>query len=193
MSLLFSLLSRRARTRKDPPRVGSAPGEGSESLDIDALYRNYAGMVLRRARRFYSQQEAEEVVHEVFVRAIEKAHTFRAEASPSTWLYQMTTNHCLNRLRNSKRRQAARLIQGDNPWELPAAPADGETTAFLEQIWTRIDGELLQVGVHYYMDGMSHAEIARLMGVSRRTVGNRITTLQDEVRKLSDGPQEGES
>ncbi len=193
MSLLLSLLSRRARARQDPPQAGSAPGGESASLDVDALYRSYAGMVLRRARRFFSAQEAEEVVHEVFLRAIEKAHTFRAEASPSTWLYQMTTNHCLNRIRNSKRREAARLIQGENPWQLPAPPADGETTAFLQQVWRRIDGELLQVGVHYYVDGMSHAEIARVMGVSRRTIGNRITALQDEVRKMSAGPGEDQA
>lgn len=159
---------------------------------MEALYRQYAGMVLRRVRRFYGAQEAEEVVHEVFLRAIEKADTFRAEASPSTWLYQLTTNHCLNRLRNRKRRDAARLIQGDNPWELPAPPADGETTAFLKQIWQAVDDELLQVGVHYFVDGMSHDEIARVMGVSRRTVGNRIGALRQQVQELVDGPQGGQ-
>ncbi len=185
------MLSRRARTGSSAKR--SASGEGSASFDIEALYREYAGMVLRRARRFFDAQEAEEVVHDVFLRAMEKAHTFRAEASPSTWLYQMTTNYCLNKIRNRKRREAARLVQGDNPWELPAQPADGETTAFLEQVWTRIDDGLMTVGVYYYLDGMSHAEIARVMGVSRRTIGNRVTELQEQVRRLSDGDGEDAS
>ena len=101
---LLSLLSRRARPA-GPNRSAAAAPEGRATVDLDALYRTYAPMVLRRARRFFDAQEAEEVVHEVFLRAVEKAHTFRAEASPSTWLYQMTTNHCLNRLRNSQRRR----------------------------------------------------------------------------------------
>ncbi len=188
---LLSLLSRRAPPA-GPNRSAAAAPEGRATVDLDALYRTYAPMVLRRARRFFDAQEAEEVVHEVFLRAVEKAHTFRAEASPSTWLYQMTTNHCLNRLRNSQRRRQARLVHGDNPWEMPVAPADGETTALLDQVWRRVDPDLLAVGVHYYVDGLSHAEIARIIGVSRRTVGNRVTELQKAVRALSEAPEGGE-
>ena len=33
---------------------------------------------------------------------------------------------------------------------------------------------LREIAVYYYLDQMSHEEIARLLGVSRRTVGNRL-------------------
>ena len=142
-------------------------------------------MVLRRARRFFDAQEAEEVVHEVFLRVVEKAHTFRGQASPSTWLYQMTTNHCLNRIRNRRRRESARLIRGEQPWDLPAPAATGETTAFLEQLWSQLDEELMTVGVYHFVDGLTHQEIARILGVSRRTVGNRIAALQEKAREVA--------
>ncbi len=151
-------------------------------LDVAELYSRYAGMVLRRVRRFYGEQEAEEVVHEVFLRVLEKQHTFRAESSVVTWLYHLTTNHCLNRLRNQRRRQQARLAWGAHPWDPPSQPADGETTTFLSEVWRQLDGELLAVGTYHFVDGLTHAEIARILGVSRRTVGNRVAELQRRVR-----------
>ena len=151
-------------------------------LDIDALYRQYAGMVLRRVRRFFGDGEAEEVVHEVFLRAMEKADTFRAEASPSTWLYHLTTNHCLNRIRNQKRRRIALQINADLPWLKPAAATDAETSVFLEQLWSQLDDEAIMIGTYYFIDGLSHDEIARIIGVSRRTVGNRVEQLRATAR-----------
>ena len=37
----------------------------------------------------------------------------------------------------------------------------------------------MTIGVYYFVDGMTHAEIAEVVGVSRRTVGNRV----DEIRR----------
>src|SRR5262249_33598986 len=47
--------------------------------------------------------EGEEVVQEVFLAVYEKAHTFRGEAAFSTWLFRLTTNAALSRLRRRKR------------------------------------------------------------------------------------------
>ena len=158
-------------------------GRGRPALDVDALYRQYAGMVVRRVRRFFPDPtEAEEISHEIFLRVVEKQHTFRSEASPTTWLYALTTRFCLNRLRDGKRRAALRTEFGAQPWAGPAMPADGETAAFAQQVWADLDEELAQVGVHYFVDGLSHGEIADLMGVSRRTVGNRVEALRRQVR-----------
>ena len=42
---------------------------------------------------------------------------------------------------------------------------------------------LFVVGVYYFLDGMTHAEIARILGCSRRTVGNRIEALRAQVQR----------
>lgn len=153
------------------------------TLDLDALYTRHAGMVLRRVRRFFKDpSEAEEVVHEVFLRALEKQATYRAEASPTTWLYQMTTNHCLNRLRDANRRRRALDLNAELPWLHPSAPAAADEAVFLTDLWDSLDDETRQIAAAYFIDGMTHAEIARIIGVSRRTVGNRITDLQARAR-----------
>jgi RNA polymerase sigma factor (sigma-70 family) len=167
-----------ARRRGAPVRLIPFP---RRSLDVDGLYRRHSGVVFRRARRFFDEEEAREVMHEVFLKVIEKQHTFRAEASPTTWLYQMTTNHCLNRLRDRKRRAEKLELNAELPWLKPSGPADAETAVFLEQLWTDLDEELVAIAVYYFIDGMTHSEIAEVAGTSRRTIGNRI----EEIRRLA--------
>lgn len=152
-------------------------------IDLDTLYTRHAGLVLRRVRRFFKDPvEAEEVVHEVFLRALEKQDSFRAEASPTTWLYQLTTNHCLNRLRNADRRRQALDQNADLPWLQPSGPTPADEAVFLDDLWAGLDADTAAIAVYFFIDGMTHAEIARIVGVSRRTIGNRIADLQAQAR-----------
>ncbi len=154
------------------------------SLNIEVLYCQYGGMVLRRVRRFYRGDEAEDVLQEVFMRVIDKIDSFRGESSPVTWLYQLTTRYCLNRLRNEGRRKELWLEQADSIyWSQPVSSASQEQRTLVNQLWKHIDEELVTVGIYYYLDGMTHAEIARIMGCSRRTVGNRLEALQQQARE----------
>lgn len=166
-----------------PFRRKARPAAPSTGLDLAELYTRHGGMVLRRVRRFFKNPaEAEEVLHEVFLRALEKQDSYRAEAAPTTWLYQMTTNHCLNRLRNADRRRVALDLNAELPWLHPSAGAPADEAVFLEAFWAGLDDATAALAVYYFIDGMTQAEIARLTGVSRRTIGNRISTLQADAR-----------
>ena len=153
----------------------------TQRLDVAALYSQYAGLVQRRVMRFFTEDEAEEVVHEIFLKVIEQADGFRAEASPSTWLYALTTNHCLNRLRDRDRRARSLALNKDLPWLQRGRSGNPEATLFLEQLWQSLDPELATIGMYYFVDGMSHGEIAQAVGVSRRTIGNRLDTLRQRA------------
>ncbi len=160
----------------------------TETLDIDDLYRRYGGLVLRRIRRFYSDEEARDVLQEVFARAIEKQGSFRGESSPGTWLYQLTTRHCLNRLRDARRRRELLSEPDPDAWWSPGSTgARQEQSLLVRQLWRVLDEELAEIGIYYYLDGMSHAEIAEILGVSRRTVGNRIAELERRARVAAGG------
>ena len=148
------------------------------------LYQNYAPMVYRRIRRFFSHDEAEEMLQEVFLQALEKLDSFRQESSPSTWLYRLATNYCLNQLRNRSRRQElfeqhAPILRADEKGQ-----AGQEAKTLLSEIWKLLPKELLTVGIYYHVDGMTHKEIARVLGVSRRTVGNRLNELEQAGQRL---------
>ena len=150
--------------------------------EVAQLYAAHAARVLRWVRRFTTERDPEELVHEIFVKVIERIDQFRAESSPTTWLYRVTTNHCLNRMRDHGRRTELRREHLDPMWASAVEPADQETVAFLGQLFRTLDAELAEVAVYYFIDGMTHAEIARIVGCSERTVGNRVERLRKAAR-----------
>lgn len=158
----------------------------AQPTDVGKLYADHASRVFRWVLRFYPRAEAEEVVHEVFVKALERIESFREDASVTTWLYRLTTNHCLNRLRNANRRAELWREHGQAPWTVPCGLADQDTVTFLRQFWRQLDDEHVAIGLHYFVDGMSHAEVARVVGCSPRTVGNRIARLRSLAREAAD-------
>ncbi len=159
----------------------------AQRADVEQLYRTYAPMVLRRVLRFYPRQEAEEVLQEVFLVVLERIESFRAESSPATWLYRITTNHCLNRKRDQGRRGELWEQHGEGVWGQGELGADQEVARLLREVWASVPTELVDVGVYYYLDGMTHEEIARVLGVSRRTIGNRVEELERRVRAFAEG------
>ena len=151
-------------------------------FDIDTLYREQAGMVARRIRRFVRPEDVEEVLHEVFLKAFERRASFRGDSSPVTWLYNIATNHCLNRIRNRKHRQQSLAQNRDLPWLNPICEASVDEQILLEQLWSELSDEQAVIAIYYYVDGLTHREIARITGVSRRTIGNRLDEIATQMR-----------
>ncbi|HTA76528.1 MAG TPA: RNA polymerase sigma factor [bacterium] len=53
-------------------------------------------------RMLGSQQEAEDALQEIFIKVFDRIKNYRGDSAFSTWVYRMTTNHCLDILRRRK-------------------------------------------------------------------------------------------
>lgn len=82
--------------------IKKAPPEGSGKAQLgDAeftqLYEAHSRAVYYLALRLLGDSaRAEDVTHDVFMKAFRKMDQFRGGASWRTWLYRITINHCLN-------------------------------------------------------------------------------------------------
>ncbi len=166
-----------------PGGTSAAVPAGPRGWDVSDLYQRFGPLVLRRCRRFLSPGDAEEVAHEVFVKALEHAERFRDESSPATWLFRVATRLSLNHLRD-RRRQGA-LLTRHAPTVFPESTlaTAPEARIFLASLWRTLDDELALIGVLYYLDGLTTAEIGRTLGVSDRTIANRLRSLEDVARR----------
>lgn len=139
------------------------------------LFARHGPAVYRRARQLLgTHHEAEEALQEVFLRVLTRVDTFEHRSSITTWLYQITTNFCLNRLRDGRRRDELLREHGEGNAAGGQPPADPEGLALVRQLLGRVGEAEATAAVHVYLDGMTHEEAAELMGVSRRTVGNLL-------------------
>jgi RNA polymerase sigma-70 factor (ECF subfamily) len=71
---------------------------------FEALFRRHLARVHRQASALLGNEaEAEEVVQEVFLTVYTKASQFRGAAAFTTWLYRLTANAAITKLRKRKR------------------------------------------------------------------------------------------
>jgi RNA polymerase sigma-70 factor, ECF subfamily len=156
------------------------------------LYQRYGPLVFRRARALMGDdQEAWDVVQEVFVRTLRGRGGFRQEASPTTWLYRITTNYCFNMLRDRSRRQSKLRDEAAAASGAVGATGnprvEGEVRLLLAEVLDRIPGELCEIAVYYHVDRMNQDEIAAVIGTSRKTVGNRLREFHERARAILEG------
>lgn len=164
----------------DEPTSGGGPVETPSPSE---LYAAYNRAVARRVSQFFPASEVEEAVQDVFLRVVERIGSFRGRCHPFTWLYRLTTNHCLTVLRQRRRRHELLLGMHRVPWQPELAPQEIEATVFLQQLWRSMEPELAEIGIYYHVDGLTQDEIGNIMGVSGRTIGTRLRQLAAAARK----------
>lgn len=157
-------------------------------MDIEALYRKYGPMVLRRCRCILKDEEkALDAMQDSFVRLIRSGDRISAD-SPSSLLYRIATNVCLNMLRSDRTRRS----EGDELLDSIAGPDDVEGLGIARQL---IDGifrmerpSTLTIAWLHYVDGMTLEETAAVAGLSVSGVRKRLAGL-----KLRHMPERGEA
>ena len=74
--------------------------EKIKSGDVHAfklLFESYRNAVFNLCFRFENNREdAEDLCQEVFFKIFNSVHTFKHKSKPSTWIYRITVNLCLN-------------------------------------------------------------------------------------------------
>jgi RNA polymerase sigma-70 factor (ECF subfamily) len=153
---------------------------------FSALYRSHAPAVQRRARALLgSDADAWEVVQDVFLSLYERPEQFAGRSQLSTFLYSATTHACLNRIRH--RKTSTRLLSArheETPQPGTQTALDPEWLALLHDILRRLPEPLATVAAYYYVDDLSHEEIAQLVGCSRRQIGKLLERVVGAARAL---------
>lgn len=154
-----------------------------EDAWVEQLYDRYGPSIFRRARTLLGDEQAAwDAVHEVFIRALNHHELFREQSSPMTWLYRITTNYCFNQLRDAARHRA-RLRHHASVGSLLSAD-DPELRMTLAELLRRMPATLCEVAIYFHVDRMTHDEIAETLGISRRTVGNRLQAFREQAQSI---------
>jgi RNA polymerase sigma-70 factor (ECF subfamily) len=153
---------------------------------VAELYGRYGPVVYRRCLRLLHDREAaRDATQEVFVRLVKDMARLEDRESVLPWIYRVATNHCLNVLRSERRHGDS--VQAE---ELPlAAPeqADFPTRSLARHVLVQFDEGTQAVAIGVLVDGMEHEELARALGISRKTVERRLGRFLAAARRLLGG------
>jgi RNA polymerase sigma-70 factor (ECF subfamily) len=165
--------------------------QAGDAAAFEALFKRYSIKVYRQAMHLLGNEaEAEEVMQEVFLTVYEKANTFRGDAAFSTWLYRLTVNTALSRLRRRQRRpeifmddylprfqdNGHHLVRPVVDWshDLESDFARAETQRLLRQAIEALRPTDKAVVVLSDLEGFSQQEIGAVLGLSVSAVKARL-------------------
>jgi RNA polymerase sigma-70 factor (ECF subfamily) len=188
-------------TKKELSGKGQLSGEDERLLiqrvkagdqkAFEVIFSRYVNRVYRQAFKLVGNEaDAEDVVQEVFLLVYRKAQSFLGKSEFSTWLYRLTANAALTKLRQRKKEKEVSLDE-----YLPKFRKDGHHLVMPVVDWTQdIDkfvaikeySQIIKEAMEQLspmdkavvmmsdMEEMSNPEISETLGISVQAVKARL-------------------
>ncbi len=155
--------------------------------DVEALSRLYAltsGAIYAYALSITKNAfDAEDVTHDVYVKAYENAHSYSSQGKPMAWLMTITKNLCYNRFR--KRSKIADVTDDDLERQFAAIPRlDAEDRMVVNACLSRLSDSERQIVIMHSMTDLKHIDIARVLSIPLATVISKYNRAVKKLRRI---------
>jgi RNA polymerase sigma-70 factor, ECF subfamily len=134
---------------------------------------------------------AEDLVQEIFVKAIERRGRFNGHASLKTWLTRIAINECRAHLRKTHRRQ--KLLRWwhavrphDNAPSASHAPEQTETARQVRDAVRQLPANCREIVVLVYLEQMTIEQAAQTLGIQLGAAHTRLSRAREKLRGLLD-------
>jgi RNA polymerase sigma factor (sigma-70 family) len=183
---------RRLRRLAAPPAAGLTDAQllgrfvaGGDEAAFELLLRRHGGMVLGLCRRLSRhEQDAEDAFQATFLALARKARSIGKPASLGSWLYKVAYRAALSARARAVRRAAVEVPLAAEPVADPVPAADWhDLRPVLDAEIHRLPDRYRVPFVLCYLEGLSLAEAARLLGRPPATVGTRLARARDRLRE----------
>lgn len=148
--------------------------------DINAfaiLVDRYKNLVFTLSLKMLaSREEAEEVSQDVFIKIYKSLSGFKTESKFSTWLYRITYNTCLDRLRTTKRTAYLVAVEDFEAQEVTSLMnaldtiEEKERKQMIQKCLDLLPAEDNFLLTLYYFQENSLKEISKIMGINENNV-----------------------
>lgn len=167
----------------------------------------FAGFVKRYDRQLRtlafrllgSANDMDDVLQEAYLKAYRAYPSFRHEATPSTWLYRITYNACIDHLRRNGRLESrGELSSIESLAEEGFEPRSAEDVAAAVQMRQDLEAALAGLAAEHraavlLVDALGHdyTTAAAILGVAPGTVASRLSRARFALRAtLTNGTEE---
>ena len=152
---------------------------------IPAL-RRYATALLR------NREDADDLVHDCLVRALDKLHTRRDDADVRAWLFAIMHNLFISQLRRAKARPAGEPLDESHEAAVSMRPDQESGLHWRDMIraLNKLPVEQRTVVLLVSVEDLSYAEAASVLGIPIGTVMSRLARGRERLRQLTDNGDE---
>jgi RNA polymerase sigma-70 factor (ECF subfamily) len=190
---------RPSRTPDQEPPVIEMPGDdaewvrrakGGDRWAEEALYRAHVTKVTRAVTRLLGRvAEADDVVQDTFVRAIENLPKLEDDAQFGAWVRRIAISLCMRRFRRRRLLRALGLDRGTDDASfdalaLPALAADRRLElAMLDRALLRVKPLARSAWILHRVEGWTLEESASSLDVSLATLKRRLTEADAAIER----------
>ena len=144
-------------------------------------------------RMLGDREEANDLVQEIFVSIHQNLDRFRMDAKISTWIFRISRNHCINRLKYLKRRGRGRSdgfedvneAQLESAVESPARPDDvldvSRQRAMVRRAIAQLDEDQRALVVLRDIEQLTYDEIVEITDLPEGTVKSRLHRAREKL------------
>ena len=148
---------------------------------FEALYDRYSSKIFKQCYLFsLNTEEANDLMHDVWIKIFFNIKSYKKEAPFSTWIYRITTNHCLNQVKKKSKSETSL----DN-LEIPCSNGK-EVRVEAKKILSRLSLEDRVLLIMKYMDELTYEEMSIKLNVGVSAIKMRLSRLIKEIRKEID-------
>ncbi|MFD0795900.1 RNA polymerase sigma factor [Maribacter chungangensis] len=149
------------------------------------LYKAHYPKVMRLCLGYVAGDEAiaKDLAQDIFIKIWENLDNFRNDSSISTWIYRISVNTCLSRLRTGKKRSRTIAI-ADVP-EILEEHSDADREKQLVQLYKCIQklSETNRAIILLVLEGLPQSEISEIIGLKHDAVRTRIHRIKSQLTK----------
>jgi RNA polymerase sigma factor (sigma-70 family) len=148
---------------------------------IPAL-RRYAAALLR------DREDADDLVHDCLVRALDKLHTRRDDADVRAWLFAIMHNLFVSQLRRAKARPAGEPLDEAHEAAMSMRPDQENSLHWrdLLRALNRLPVDQRSVILLVSVEDLSYAEVANVLGIPIGTVMSRLARGRERLRQMAE-------
>jgi len=161
---------------------------GGDMAAFAELIKRHQSKVMALALRTLGRQDqAQDVVQDVFIKVYDAAKRYRPSAQFTTWLYRIAVNRCLDLIRRSKH-AAVPLEAAESILVRSDAQGDGlERRELISRVRRAVEQlserQRIVVVLHRY-HGLTHEQIAAATGWTRSAVESLLVRAYARLREL---------
>jgi len=150
---------------------------------VESLVHRHENRLYRTALAILANKaDAEDIVHEAFIKYMQKNPAFESAEHEQAWLMRVTINLCRSRLRSSWWRKTVPLIES-----YPASePEQGE---LVETIMSLPPKYRTVIHLYYYED-YSTPQISAMTGQGESTVRSLLARARSKLKVLLKGEEQ---
>lgn len=167
--------------------------KAGDETALGDLAETYSGKIYQLAFRYLrNREDAEEVTQDVLYKVYRKVDAFRGDAALSSWIYRITFNAAMSRLRSGpyqrSRAEAVPIVTREGDAIVPAARREvadwsdfADERVFRSELRKRVMSAILALPAIYRapvmlrdIQGMSTEEASALLRVKDQTLKSRL-------------------